>query len=671
MSTLFLEIYWKRFGVTNDVTQESTWRWLTAQHISDFYVPMYTWDNPPDTCLTLREGHRPKMFLWMVEEFAFILCHLRKDDQDGAMVLGHELLLLARSRCHQKRGSRHPGATPLDRLPPCSLQTLEHAMQVPDTVQLERLAWAVFDNIMGLGEAAPLGGIEMYEQIVRHLASKAYKGVHMHCLMQTSASFGAEVTTAAEVNPESKKSTRPPHYTMTQDVREEFRGSYTAYKERQDMEGRNQSYAPTYPVDPNTQGMKWMKECQRSYRDIQLEFWLLLRPLTDGSEECTRQLAHRLLSVWHWSSAVDPPTCPPTPTSMNIGYWLCQTKKKDIRQFWIEAYVCALQRVAEASVGRRWITYKGIRVPKISRVVEVCLHATRTRVPAEIVHQCWPSWRTETTMQNLDGIRRDIVRKLDEVATRCPSPIVWDPFAFPLTDDTCWREEALCCHPGKTLDVGVRMPGFKLMLQDDKGEYPYSGSALIFEGSMLVYDPQRDIAQWVPVRGMSSTLTMPELGTANDLNNMVHSPLSELPAKPPSTEIVKCIPAGAESDTDSSIVDSGDEWDKTETVGPSRSSTPTTKVGPTWAEVHAAAQEEEMVKSQAPSWEDILNTTPTEEGENWDTVDSQSATEDQFDDVIVEDEVVVQTVTKQEGLDHVVVGEPLTQQAEADEEDVD
>ena len=114
-------------------------------------------------------------------------------------------------------------------------------------------------------------------------------------------------------------------------------------------------------------------------------------------------------------------------------------------------------------------------------------------------------------MQSLDGIRWDIVRKLDEVATRCPSPIVWDPFAFPLTDDTCWREEALCYRPGKTLDVGARMPGFKLMLQDDKGEYPYSGRALIFEGSMLVYDPQRDIAQWVPVRGMSATLTMPEL----------------------------------------------------------------------------------------------------------------------------------------------------------------
>ena len=239
-STLFLEIYRKRFGTTYDVTQEATWRWLTTQYISDFYAPAYTRDDPPDTCLTLREGHRPKMFLWMVEEFAFILCHLCKDDQDGAMVLGHELLLLARSRCRRKRGSRHPGATSLDKLPACSYQTLERTMLVPDTIQLERLAWAVFDNVMGLGEAPPLCGFETYEQIVRCLASKAYKGVHMHCPARTSASFGAEATTVTVENPESKKNTRPPHYTMTRDVREEFRGSYSTYKEKQDIAERNQ-----------------------------------------------------------------------------------------------------------------------------------------------------------------------------------------------------------------------------------------------------------------------------------------------------------------------------------------------------------------------------------------------------------------------------------------------
>ena len=234
-STLFLEIYRKRFGVTydatHDTTQESTWRWLTTQYISDFYAPAYTRDNPPDTCLTLREGHRPKMFLWMLEEFAFILCHLRKDDQDGAMVLGHELLLLVCSRCRRKRGSRHPGATSLDKLPVCSYQTLECAMSVPDTIQLERLAWAVFDNVMGPGETPPLCGFETYDQIIRCLASKAYKGVHTRCPARTSASFGAEGTIEMVENRESKRDTRPPRYTMMRDVRQEFRGSYSAYKE--------------------------------------------------------------------------------------------------------------------------------------------------------------------------------------------------------------------------------------------------------------------------------------------------------------------------------------------------------------------------------------------------------------------------------------------------------
>ena len=62
------------------------------------------------------------------------------------------------------------------------------------------------------------------------------------------------------------------------------------------------------------------------------------------------------------------------------------------------------------------------------------------------------------------------------------------------------------------------MMGFRLMLQDDKGQYPNSGHILIFEGSMLVYDLQCDIVQWVPVWGTSAALTMMELCMANDLN---------------------------------------------------------------------------------------------------------------------------------------------------------
>ena len=154
---------------------------------------------------------------------------------------------------------------------------------------------------------------------------------------------------------------------------------------------------------------------------------------------------------------------------------------------------------------------RGTRVPKVSRLVEIFLNATRTQVSPDIIQQCWPAQHENMPVQNLEGIRQNIVRRLDEAAMRCPSNIVWDRFAFLQTDQEFWREEALCYCPGKMLDVGAHMTGFRLMLQDDKGEYTNSGHAIIFEGSMLVYDPQCDIAQWVPVWGASAALTMTEL----------------------------------------------------------------------------------------------------------------------------------------------------------------
>ena len=272
----------------------------------------------------------------MIEEYAFILCHLGRDDRDGFLVLCHELILLACSWCCWKRGggwgSCHTGPTPLDRLPTCTFKTLEHAVWTPDTIQLECLAWAVFHNKMGPGEVPPLSRLETYSQILGCLVGKAYKGWHLRCPACTSASFGVGVKTSARLgDPDPKELGKPQHYSMAWDVRKEFAGSYSALKQRQGDAGDNESLAQVQPVDPNTQAMKWMKECQHSYRDVQLDFWLLLRPLTDGGEESSCQLAHRNLSVWHWSSAVEPPTYPSHPhqwTSV-IGCKRAARKMKD------------------------------------------------------------------------------------------------------------------------------------------------------------------------------------------------------------------------------------------------------------------------------------------------------------------------------------------------------
>ena len=108
------------------------------------------------------------------------------------------------------------------------------------------------------------------------------------------------------------------------------------------------------PLDPEVDTMRWKKEHQHSYTDVQLDFWLLLRPLTDGGEESSRHLMRRLLSVWHWASALEPPVCPPAPSSLDIGQWLWEDGNVDDRQLWIEAYMCSLQHMAKASVGQFW-----------------------------------------------------------------------------------------------------------------------------------------------------------------------------------------------------------------------------------------------------------------------------------------------------------------------------
>ena len=59
---------------------------------------------------------------------------------------------------------------------------------------------------------------------------------------------------------------------------------------------------------------------------------------------------------------------------------------------------------------------KGSRVPKVSKLVEIFLNATGTRVSPDIIQQYFPAQRKNTPVQNLEGIQLNIVRRLDEAA---------------------------------------------------------------------------------------------------------------------------------------------------------------------------------------------------------------------------------------------------------------
>lgn len=116
----------------------------------------------------------------------------------------------------------------------------------------------------------------------------------------------------------------------------------------------NQAIGGQSDLQPERDVLKWMKEWQCSYTNEQLSFWTLLHPLMDGGETSSQHLACWLLSVWHWSLALDPPVCPPAPSQLNIGCWIREDCNVSEHQKWIEAYTCALQRLAEASMGWSW-----------------------------------------------------------------------------------------------------------------------------------------------------------------------------------------------------------------------------------------------------------------------------------------------------------------------------
>lgn len=177
--------------------------------------------------------------------------------------------------------------------------------------------------------------------------------------------------------------------------------------------------------------------------------------------------------------------------------------------------------------------------------------------------------------------------------------MAWDRFAFPPTEEQYWKVEVLLHYPGKILDVGACMFRFKIMLQNDEGLYGNSAHALKFEGHLLIYDPQKDTAQWVPMRGVSTSLTSSELRVANDLNNINPHP-SEWPGFmiPQSPMLVHGIPAGAEeSDSDSceEASNSGEEWNNTKVGDWSHCPPPPCVKVPTWAEAHTEMRKRRVI----------------------------------------------------------------------------
>ena len=93
----------------------------------------------------------------------------------------------------------------------------------------------------------------------------------------------------------------------------------------------------------------WLEECKQRIDEEEIEWWLLIHPLMDGSDAAAYTLVQRLLVTWCWTvKTIRPLICMPTLTILNIGQFLVEDVKEHGWgiQEWLEVYTHALQRVA-------------------------------------------------------------------------------------------------------------------------------------------------------------------------------------------------------------------------------------------------------------------------------------------------------------------------------------
>ena len=146
---------------------------------------VHTHGNPLEVCMVRREGHCPKVLLWMMEEFFHISHSLTDTDCDGHLILCYELMMEAEHHFRIKRGGgaghRRPSSS-AGNASPCLQDKLEDvAWNKPDSKTLECLVWSVYNGVLSLGPTPKLMGPESYNQVTRCLTSKVFRGLQVHC----------------------------------------------------------------------------------------------------------------------------------------------------------------------------------------------------------------------------------------------------------------------------------------------------------------------------------------------------------------------------------------------------------------------------------------------------------------------------------------------------------
>ena len=262
-------------------------------------------------------------------------------------------------------------------------------------------------------------------------------------------------------------------------------------------------------IDPNWRATHWLQLVVQGIAEDKVPWYELVIPLTLGAEGTALSLAKHLLTAWRWSIKVQgEDVCPPAPTALNIGQFM--TKEEVVKgvgePHWFMAYSHTLQWVGEAACGWKWEwpAREALEV-KVSPLVRAFWEETGMDLTMACIKLCWEPTLRAIYSKKEEGSVAHVITFLDELAVQVPSLDAWDQLVWlpAVAIPQAFTEAELygCCH-SQAVDLGPVMPAAQFRMVDEEGTYLCIVRALVFEGSILAYNPAKNVASPMILHGL-------------------------------------------------------------------------------------------------------------------------------------------------------------------------
>ena len=270
-------------------------------------------------------------------------------------------------------------------------------------------------------------------------------------------------------------------------------------------------------IDPTSRTTHWLQLVVQGISDDEVRWYEFIIPLMVGTEGAALSLAKHLLMVWRWSVKVlGWDICPPTLTALNIGQFMTREEVSEgiDEPLWFAAYSHHLQWVGEAACKQKWEWPVG-KMPEVR--VSPLVHAFWEEPGVELTVACiklyWGLPLRSIFRRRERGPVAYAITFVDELAIWVPSLDAWDQFIWlpaAAMPQAPMEAEQYGYHCVQAIDLGLIMPAMQFRVMDEVETYLCVVRALVFEGSVLAYNPARDEVEWVPACGLANDLTWVE-----------------------------------------------------------------------------------------------------------------------------------------------------------------